>query len=114
MDKKTKSIVTLSAVVTSLGTALGVASTDLQAATATTQFRGFPHTVQHKFGPDATQFKFAPEVTQHKLGPDATQLKFRPEVTQGKDFRPDALQIKLRPDAIQIKELPSAVQMKMN
>jgi hypothetical protein len=95
MDKKTKSIVTLSAVVTSLGTALGVVSTDLHAATATPHFREFPHAVQHKVGP---------EVMQHKIGPEVTQHKFALEVIQNKG----------RPDAIQIKEFPSAVQMKIN
>jgi hypothetical protein len=112
MNKKTKSIATLSAVVTSLGTALGVVPTALNAAQldpgthAPAQFQRIavgaqPGIVQHKVNPDAVQFKV-----------EAQQFKLRPEVMQNKGF-PEAIQFKERPDAIQIKRLPDANQLKI-
>ena len=95
MDKKTKSIVTLSAIVTSLGTALGVASSDLQAATADGSAKKTPSAIQDKVRPEVMQNKMGLKAVQHKVGPDVTQIK-------------------RQPDAIQTKGLPSAVQMKID
>ncbi len=77
MKNKTEMTVTLAAVVTCLGTALGVASTDLHAATMATQ---------HKQIPRVAQFKHENAVNQGKKHPEAIYMKYKhiSPVEQGK------------------------------
>ena len=77
MKNKTEMTVTLAAVVTCLGTALGVASTDLHAATVATQ---------HKQMPRVVQLKHENAVNQNKKRPEAIYMKFNhiSPVEQGK------------------------------
>ena len=74
MSKKTE-VLTLAAVVASLGTALGVASTDLQAAEAT-QYKELPGATQDKQNPDTFVIKGKPQAAQGKLQPGAEQPHF--------------------------------------
>ena len=77
MKNKTEMTVTLAAVVACLGTALGVTSTDLHAATSATQ---------HKEIPRALQSKRDNAVNQNKKRPEAIYMKYShiSPVKQGK------------------------------
>lgn len=94
MSKKTESVMTLAAVVASLGTALGVAATDLHAASEATQIKMAPSAVMNKHMLGASQGKNTGDSGAASQGkdPGASQGK-NPGVNQGK-FQPGANQIK--------------------
>lgn len=85
MKNKTEMTVTLAAVVTCLGTALGVASTDLHAATVATQHKQIP-VVQRKREYPVIQVKYGNAVNQDKKRPEAISMKYThtSPVEQGK------------------------------
>ncbi len=86
MKNRTELNVTLAAVVASLGTALGVASTDLHAATVAAA-PGQPAITQHKHRPALNQDKHRPALNQDKHRPALNKDKYRPAINQDK-YRP--------------------------